>query len=133
MKLNQKRLKERYHITGVSNNYSPTLLWTNPTPTTLSAGKISLDLSKYKGILIKLYQPQSNYNDTPNYVEIDMDTYIWQGAYANTNPSYQCRRVTTELDGVTFTTGWGWYKAATLFSADEWCVPNKIWGCLFEL
>ena len=119
-----------YRSIQVSNNYSPTLLWTNPTPTTLSAGDLLLNLSKYKGIIVSQQRLGSaSVSWASIYVPIGETQYLMQ-TYANINNFW--RKVEVHSDKINFSTGYC-YGQYGLFTADAWVVPNEIWGCLFEL
>lgn len=115
---------------------TPTLLWTNPSPLSTSgfpAQTLSLDLSKYEGVLI---ESLVNTNSTldgfrmPVYVPKDgVQKYVEGGQLKVVPPASNfvatiyARLVTVTDSGITFSIG---YAGAT--TGNALCIPYRIYG-----
>lgn len=114
------------------------LLWNNPSPTTaFSAQTLSLDLSKYEGVIIRcswgtnwntdLQKPYQLFN----YVPKDGVEH-WIGTSLSTSAANNLfgRKVTVTDSGITFSTA-GY--PATLANANAgFTIPTEIYGYVYE-
>lgn len=111
----------------------PTLLWTNPSPTSAFAGQdITMDLSNYKVLLIKFYLGISYAADkviTKATYDLE-DTNISSINLSSTTISSgakcvrTCSKITT---GIHF--NGGQYGLGSNFSSSNFmCVPTEIYG-----
>jgi len=111
------------------------LLWTNPSPTTaFSAQTISLDLSKYDGVIIKcawfITDLQLQYQ-LFNYVPKDSIAHNIASFldYSTTN-FYRGRFATVTDNGVTFSNAG--YPISTLANTDNrYVIPTEIYGYVY--
>lgn len=116
---------------------TPTLLWTNPSPLSsagFAAQTLSLDLSKYEGVLI---ESLINTNSTldgfrmPVYVPKDgVQKYVEAGQLkvvppaSNFGATIYSRLVTVTDSGITFSTGY----AGPSTTNNTACIPYRIYG-----
>lgn len=122
---------------GGSGGSVITLLWTNPSPLSasgFSAQTLSLDLSKYEGVLI---ESLINTNSTldgfrmPVYVPKDgVQKYVEAGQLkvvppaSNFGTTAYTRLVTVTDTGITFSIGY----AGASTTSNAACIPYRIYG-----
>lgn len=116
---------------------TPTLLWTNPSPSSTSgfpAQTLSLDLSKYDGVLIESLNNTSSTLDgfrMPVYVPKDgVQHYVEAGQSrvvppaSNFSATIYLRLVTVTDSGITFSIGY----AGPSTTGATLCIPYRIYG-----
>lgn len=112
---------------GGSGGTGPTLLWTNPSQgagATFVAQKVSLDLSKYTGVIIGgKWTDRNGYLSEQIYVPKGTSNFF---APITIYASYGYgRNVTVDATGVTFSTGATQSGEATGYNV---CIPTTIYG-----
>ena len=110
-----------------------TLLWTNPNSyaTGFPAQTVSLDLSKYKAVIVTpLTYPEAGYTlPVKSYCPIGQSSFIAiEGSSGTLQTGHQSRKYTVSTTGVTFDIGYsqGHYTSPT------YCPPYQIWGVEFD-
>lgn len=116
------------------------LLWNNPSPTSAFAAQtLSLDLSKYDGVIIRV-SCGTNYNtdiQKPyqlfNYVPKDGTVHYLHSLLntSGTSNAYWARQVTVTDTGITFSIAG--YPASTLASNNaSQMIPTEIYGYIYK-
>lgn len=109
------------------------MLWTNPTPATLAAGKITLDLSAYQGVRIEAWVSDDLKNiavsecpigTSSNITYLNVDT-----ARTGTNAiNYLTRNYEVDSTGITFESANMIHNATVYKSWDGRAIPYRIYG-----
>lgn len=112
---------------GASASETPTLLWTNPSPTSnFNAQTVSIDLTDYEAFLIYTKGQSSTNTYNYNYVK-KTDTGKWILADYQGDVRYATLRQITNItdSGMTFGNGaYGWSNN----SGSKYCIPVEIYG-----
>ena len=119
-------------ITVDSGQYA-TLLWTNTDPYTTGfpAKTVSLDLSKYKAVIVSpLTYPQAGFTlPVKSYCPIGESSFIAiEGVNGTLQLGHQSRKYTVSTAGVTFDIG---YSQGS-YTNPTYCPPYQIWGVEFD-
>lgn len=102
-------------------------LWVNPNPTSsFAAQTVSVDLSKYRWIVITAKQQSDTSSDMSiaTLVEVGVSSQLSIPNVGSTQYFYK-RSITTSSSGVTFTTG---YRNTSGTAATSYCIPMAIYG-----
>lgn len=109
------------------------LLWTNPNPSTLSAGTVALDLSDYDYVIVTTNLSGSNTANGSAIAKVgsSVDTVLGEKSWdsANSRMNANIRRFRASSTGVYFYQG----GYSTSESAASRCVPYQIYGVRADL
>lgn len=128
-----------YFRTEKSTKILKKLLWTNPSPlSAFAAQTLSLDLSKYDGVLIESSLSTASTLDgfrMPVFVPKDGNEYYVEAGQSKVVPpasnigaTIYLRLVTVTDFGVTFSTGY----AGPSSTNTSVCIPYRIYGYVYE-
>lgn len=125
--------------TGAVSVYSRTLLWTNPTPDTLAAGTVSIDMSGYDLIEIECTEtgnpPARTYFvkcpiGTENAAaQSTLTTFFFNRDLTGYNAlGVMSRYANVYLRGIVFDSGDMLYDGTYYKNWDNRAVPYRVWG-----
>lgn len=100
-------------------------LWANPSPTSnFSAQTVSIDLSAWKWIAIRIIPNSNNDGDETQFAMVGRGTILEASNYGS-NQYYYMRKATVSTSGVQFSTG---YRNTTGTSGTGYIIPQAIYG-----
>ena len=124
--------------TGAVSVYSRTLLWTNPTPDTLAAGTVNVNMDGYDNIEIectrngdtsKTYFVRSGIGTSSRPVTVDLTSIYLETENSNLNAiTLMTRTADVYSTGIVFSSGKMIYNGELYKDWDSRAVPYRIWG-----
>lgn len=122
-------------VTGEGSTETPTLLWTNPNPTSSFASQtLNIDLSNYKALIIKnegsVASVVTSSEQQMSYVDLSETGYVFCSSYIYGNLVLSFRRVTAHTNSsITFGAGFSLDSYnLNVASTNNASVPLEIYG-----